>query len=36
LQKHIQQVKTGLPGVAYIKIDESAPWPEFLSNLVKS
>ncbi len=36
LQKHIQQVKTGLPGVAYIKIDENAPWPGFLSNLVKS
>lgn len=36
LQKHIQQVKTGLPGVAYIKIDENAPWPAFLSNLVKS
>ncbi|WP_168526654.1 HlyD family efflux transporter periplasmic adaptor subunit [Acinetobacter sp. A3] len=36
LQNHIQQVKTGLPGVAYIKVDESAPWPEFLSNLVKS
>ncbi len=35
LQKHIQQVKTGLPGVAYIKIDENAPWPAFLSNLVK-
>lgn len=36
LQKHIQQVKTGLPGVAYIKINENAPWPAFLSNLVKS
>lgn len=36
LQKHIQQVKTGLPGVAYIKIDENAPWPAFLSNLVQS
>ena len=36
LQKYIQQVKTGLPGVAYIKIDENAPWPDFLSNLVKS
>ena len=36
LQKYIQQVKTGLPGVAYIKIDENAPWPAFLSNLVKS
>lgn len=36
LQKYIQQVKTGLPGVAYIKIDDNAPWPAFLSNLVKS
>jgi HlyD family secretion protein len=36
LQKYIQQVKTGLPGVAYIKIDENAPWPAFLSNLVQS
>lgn len=36
LQKYIQQVKTGLPGVAYIKIDDNAPWPDFLSNLVKS
>ena len=36
LQKYIQQVKTGLPGVAYIKIDNNAPWPAFLSNLVKS
>lgn len=36
LQKYIQQVKTGLPGVAYIKIDENAPWPAFLSHLVKS
>ncbi|OTG57772.1 hemolysin D [Acinetobacter sp. ANC 3903] len=36
LQKHIQQVKTGLPGVAYIKIDDNAAWPDFLSNLVKS
>ena len=36
LQKYIQQVKTGLPGVAYIKIDKNAPWPAFLSHLVKS
>lgn len=36
LQKHIQQVKTGLPGVAYIKIDDNAAWPAFLENQVKS
>ena len=36
LQKYIQQVKTGLPGVAYIKIDDNAAWPAFLENQVKS
>lgn len=36
LQKYIQHVKTGLPGVAYIKIDAHAAWPDFLGNLVKS
>lgn len=36
LQKHIKQVKTGLPGVAYIKIDDNAAWPAFLENQVKS
>jgi HlyD family secretion protein len=33
LEKHIEQVKTGLPGVAYIRLDESAPWPENLKIL---
>lgn len=27
LQKHLTQVKTGLPGVAWIKLDEQAQWP---------
>lgn len=27
LKKHITQVKTGLPGVAYLRLDASAPWP---------
>ena len=36
LKKHIQQVKTGLPGVAYIKLDSNLPWPAFLRNQVKS
>ena len=35
LEKYILQVKTGLPGVAYIKIDKDAAWPKFLQNQVK-
>lgn len=27
LEKHLAQVKTGLPGVAYVKLDPEAPWP---------
>lgn len=30
LKKHITQVKTGLPGVAYLLLDPSRPWPEHL------
>jgi HlyD family secretion protein len=30
LRKYIQQVKTGLPGVAYIKLDPNAQWPAAL------
>lgn len=30
LRKYIQHVKTGLPGVAWVKLDPTAPWPEFL------
>ncbi|MCC6296838.1 MAG: biotin/lipoyl-binding protein [Pseudomonadales bacterium] len=31
LKKHIRQVKTGLPGVAYVRLDPQAPWPEHLA-----
>ncbi|MDC8784265.1 HlyD family secretion protein [Roseateles koreensis] len=31
LQKHLQQVKTGLPGVAWVKLDAQATWPDRLS-----
>ena len=31
LQKHLQQVKTGLPGVAWIKLDDATPWPPELA-----
>lgn len=27
LQKHLTQVKTGLPGVAWIKLDKEREWP---------
>jgi HlyD family secretion protein len=30
LKKHLQQVKTGLPGVAWVRLDPKAPWPKFL------
>lgn len=28
LQKHLEQIKTGLPGVAWVRLDPQAPWPE--------
>ena len=30
LEKHAPRVKTGLPGVAYVKLDPDTPWPEKL------
>ncbi len=27
LRKHITQVKTGLPGIAYVRLDSRKPWP---------
>jgi len=36
LRKHIEQVKTGLPGRAYTRIDPNVEWPAYLSEkLVK-
>lgn len=35
LQKYIQQVKTGLPGMAYVKLDPNAVWPKNLAETVK-
>ncbi len=31
LQKNLQQVKTGLPGVAWVKLEADAPWPPELA-----
>jgi HlyD family secretion protein len=30
LQQHIEKVKTGVPGVAYVRLDPSAEWPPHL------
>lgn len=30
LERYIKQVKTGLPGVAYVRTDTEQPWPEYL------
>jgi HlyD family secretion protein len=30
LQKYIRDVKTGLPGMAYVQLDTNAPWPASL------
>lgn len=35
LQKYIQQVKTGLPGMVYVKLDPDAQWPQNLAETVK-
>ena len=32
LRAHAGKVKTGLPGVAYVRLDPSAPWPTYLQN----
>jgi len=30
LRSHLEEVKTGLPGVGYARLDPSAPWPAYL------
>ncbi|MCY1667000.1 HlyD family secretion protein [Rhizobium sp. SL86] len=35
LEKYIQQVKTGLPGMAYVKLDPQAVWPANLADVVQ-
>lgn len=35
LARHIEYVKTGLPGVAYVRLDPQAEWPASLANVVK-
>ncbi|BDV37807.1 HlyD family secretion protein [Methylocystis bryophila] len=35
VESHIDVVKTGVRGVGYVKLDNSAEWPAYLQNLVK-
>lgn len=35
LTRYIEYVKTGLPGMAYVRLDPNAEWPAALANLVK-
>ncbi|MBT9369621.1 HlyD family efflux transporter periplasmic adaptor subunit [Rhizobium sp. CSW-27] len=35
LEKYIHQVKTGLPGMAYVKLDANAAWPAKLPGVVQ-
>jgi HlyD family secretion protein len=30
LEQHIEKVKTGIPGVAYVRLDQTEKWPEYL------
>jgi HlyD family secretion protein len=36
LQNHMEKIKTGLPGMTYIRLDSSLPWPAMLSHVPKS
>lgn len=35
LARHLEQVKTGLPGVAWVRLDARQPWPADLANVMK-
>ncbi len=36
LEQHFNKIKTGLPGIAYIRLNSNTPWPESLNKLPKS
>jgi HlyD family secretion protein len=35
LERHVSIVKTGLPGMAYVRVDPKVTWPENLAQVVK-
>jgi len=36
LEEHFKKIKTGLPGIAYVRLNSNTPWPEELNNIPKS
>ena len=30
LKQYVEYVKTGIPGVAWVRLDDKEPWPDFL------
>jgi HlyD family secretion protein len=30
LRRHAEEVRTGLPGVGYVRLDAATPWPAWL------
>lgn len=36
LKVHMEKIKTGLPGVAYVRLNNTLPWPDRLNKLPKS
>lgn len=35
LEKYFERIKTGLPGITYIKLDKDVSWPSFLNTIKK-
>jgi HlyD family secretion protein len=31
LEAHLTELTTGLPGIAYVRLDSSGPWPDRLA-----
>jgi len=36
LEQHFNKIKTGLPGIAYVRLNSQTPWPDNLDHLPKS
>lgn len=36
LEKYFERIKTGLPGVSYVRLNSNIPWPKELNNLPQS
>jgi HlyD family secretion protein len=36
LKEHMEKIKTGLPGMAYVRLNTALPWPESLNKLPNS